>query len=222
MCVPSPSWSLCRWRLQCAGLRLFAGGRVQDAFCGRGHQSSSTLVGRLEEGVWKLSVSHDKMATQGCPCGYHGDLVTACTCAPSTVSRYRKRLSGPLLDRVDIFVEVPRVEYDKLTDDRRGEPSSTVRGRVDEARRLQRERFSGTSLLTNADMGPVEVRDFCELEATGQNLLRTAMKQLNLSARGFHRILKLARTIADLAGAETIGAPHLAEALQYRPRGWEG
>jgi magnesium chelatase family protein len=161
-------------------------------------------------------------AMNPCPCGFYGDAVKACTCSPTNIDRYQRRISGPLLDRIDIFIDVPRVDYDKLTNDRLGEPSASVRARVERTREAQRARFSGTSLLTNADMGPVEVRDFCPLDGTAQSLLRTAMEQLHLSARGFHRILKLARTIADLAESASIEAPHLAEALQYRPRSLSG
>ena len=153
-----------------------------------------------------------------CPCGYYGDPVKQCTCTPSMISRYQKRISGPLLDRIDIFAQVPRIEYEKLTEERMGESSDEVRSRVEEARSIQRERFQGTRLTCNAEMTPVEVREFCHVEAEAQSLLRAAMKQLALSARAFHRILKLARTIADLAGAQTINASHLAEAIQYRPR----
>jgi magnesium chelatase family protein len=135
------------------------------------------------------------------------------------ISRYQKRISGPLLDRVDIHVGVPRVEYDKLSDDRFGEPSAAIRERVEAARQRQRQRFAGSErLLSNADMGPAEVREVCQLDDAGKGLLRAAMQQLHLTARAYHRILKLARTIADLAGAETIETPHLAEAIQYRPR----
>ncbi|MGB2800282.1 MAG: YifB family Mg chelatase-like AAA ATPase [Dehalococcoidia bacterium] len=157
-------------------------------------------------------------AMNPCPCGYYGDPLKECTCTPGMISRYQKRVSGPLLDRIDIFVVVPRIEYEKLTDERLGEESDRVRSRVEEARLIQRERFQGTLLICNAEMTPVEVREFCQVESEAQSLLRTAMKQLVLSARAFHRVLKLSRTIADLAKAETITASHLAEALQYRPR----
>ena len=158
-------------------------------------------------------------AMNPCPCGFYGDVVKACSCSPSTIDRYQRRISGPLLDRIDIFVDVPRVEYEKLTDERAGETSAVVRGRVQEARIRQRARFTGSSgVLTNADMGPVEVREFCGLDDASHGLLRAAMQQLHLSARGFHRILKLARTIADLAEEPTITSRHLSEALQYRPR----
>jgi magnesium chelatase family protein len=157
-------------------------------------------------------------AMNPCPCGYYGDPVKECTCTPSVVLRYQKRISGPLLDRIDIFVEVPRIDYEKLADDRLGERSEIVRQRVEQSRSVQRQRFNGTKVLCNADMTPLEVREFCQVEPSAQNLLQAAMKQLCLSARAFHRILKLSRTIADLAGAETIAASHLAEAIQYRPR----
>src|SRR5512143_2940928 len=171
-----------------------------------------------------------------CPCGYYGDSIKPCSCAPSTVTKYQKRISGPLLDRIDIPVEVPRVEYEKLSDDRLGEPSAAIQARVEAARQRQRERFivgvkhspnensvddatgaNASPVQSNADMRPAEVRQFCTLDDTCRSLMRSAMSQLQLSARAYHRILKLARTIADLAGSDSIGPSHLAEALQYRP-----
>ncbi len=157
-------------------------------------------------------------AMNPCPCGFYGDPFRACTCSHSLVSRYQQRISGPFIDRVDIFIEVPHIEYEKLTDDRLGEKSSQVQTRVKAARLKQQKRFNGTKLTYNAEMTPAEVRDFCQAEESAQSLLKAAMKQLHLSARAFHRILKLGRTIADLENGDVIRAHHLAEAIQYRPR----
>jgi magnesium chelatase family protein len=156
-------------------------------------------------------------AMNPCPCGYNGDPVRECTCSPAAILRYQKRLSGPLLDRIDLHVEVPPVEYEKLSDERKGEKSEAVRRRVETSRHRQSGRFQAMGIRSNAEMGPAQVREVCTLETNGNALMRSAMRQMNLSARAYHRILKLARTIADLGGAETIGLSHLAEALQYRP-----
>ncbi len=158
-------------------------------------------------------------AMNPCPCGYYGDPVRECTCTSATVRRYQQRLSGPLLDRIDIHVDVPRVDYDKLTEDRRGEPSAVVRERVEAARERQRQRFRGAGRLqANADMGPSDIRQYCQLEPAGKQLLNSTLRQMQLSARAYHRILKLSRTIADLADSDVIQVPHIAEAIQYRPR----
>lgn len=157
-------------------------------------------------------------AMNPCPCGYYGDPLKPCSCSSSMVTKYQKRISGPLLDRIDIHIQVPRVEFEKLSDQRFGESSSVVRARVEAARQVQRKRFEGTALVCNADMRPAEVRKFCALDTSGTALMKTAMNQLQLSARAYHRILKLARTIADLAGCESIQTNHLAEALQYREK----
>jgi magnesium chelatase family protein len=159
-------------------------------------------------------------AMNPCPCGYYGDPAKECTCSESTVSRYQKRISGPLLDRVDIFVEVPRVDYEKLSSTGAGETSACVRERVEACRDAQSRRFAGSRLVCNAEMTPTEVREYCQsrLDDQAQSLLRLAMTQLSLSARAFHRILKLARTIADMDASETIASQHLAEAIQYRQR----
>ena len=160
-------------------------------------------------------------AMNPCPCGYYGDPTKHCACSASTVTRYQHRISGPLLDRIDIFMDVPRVDYEKLTNEEIAESSTEVRTRVEASRERQRLRFSESRLVCNAEMGPVEVREFCQrfLEDEAKGLLRMAMNQLSLSARAFHRVLKLARTIADLSAADIIATSHLAEALQYRQRG---
>jgi len=200
-------------------------------------------------------------ARNACPCGHYGDPTHECTCSLSAIHRYERRVSGPLLDRIDMHVEVPRVEYHKLIDDRQAEPSAAVRERVVAARKIQRIRlgmdlapgegssgasegvnrdqgasgptkaaapaldgfrfrFDGSSRrpTCNGEMAAQDVRAHCRVTAEGADLLRAAMRQLGLSARAFHRVLKLARTIADLEGREQIQVPHLAEALQYRPR----
>ena len=135
------------------------------------------------------------------------------------MTKYQKRISGPLLDHTDIHIEVSRVDYEKLSGNKLGELSEVIRKRVQNARDVQNHRFTNsTDVICNAEMRVGEVRQFCQLQAEGQSLMRAAMSQLNLSARAYHRILKLSRTIADLAGSEEIQSPHLAEALQYRPK----
>jgi magnesium chelatase family protein len=199
-----------------------------DEFPEFSHMSLESLRQPVEDRVVTISRAQGSVtfpanfmlvaAMNPCPCGYYGDPVKDCKCSSSEISRYQKRISGPLLDRIDIFIEVPRVEYEKLTDDTLGESSEKVRSRVEAARQIQQKRFEGTKLMCNTEMTPIEVKEFCRVDTPAQSLLRTAMKQLHLTARAFHRILKLARTIADLDGANIIKANHLAEALQYRQR----
>jgi magnesium chelatase family protein len=156
-----------------------------------------------------------------CPCGNYLEAQKPCTCAPAVVTKYQKQISGPILDRIDIHIEVPRLDYEKLSGNRVGETSASIRARVQAARDLQTKRFSSngsSDIVCNSDMRVGEIRQFCKVEDEGQRLMRAAMTQLNLSARAYHRILKLARTIADLSGSEEIQSVHLAEALQYRPK----
>jgi magnesium chelatase family protein len=157
-------------------------------------------------------------ALNPCPCGYYGDPERPCTCSMGMIQRYRKRISGPLLDRIDINVEVPRVDYEKLSSQAPGESSASIRARVERARRRQQARFTGTPLTCNADMGPAQIREFCPLPHAAETLMRTAMRQMHLSARAYHRVLKVSRTIADLEDVDVIQAHHVAEALQYRTR----
>ena len=156
-----------------------------------------------------------------CPCGYFGDDRQQCTCSMAAVQRYQQRISGPLLDRIDIHLDMVRVPFQKLASLEGGEDSATIRARVEMARKVQEARFvkwGKPGVLVNGDMGPAEVQAFCVIDEAGRNLMRAAMQQMNLSARAYHRVLKLGRTIADLAGEASIQVHHLAEALQYRPR----
>ncbi len=155
-------------------------------------------------------------AMNPCKCGFHGDLTTFCSCTPHDIQRYRQRLSGPLLDRIDLQIEVPRVPHKDLVDPVEAEASTTIRARVEKARQLQRDRLVSHGLHTNAAMAARHIRKFCPLDEAGQKLLEMVVDRLGISARSFSRILKVARTIADLAGEKNIQQPHLAEAIQYR------
>ena len=160
-------------------------------------------------------------AMNPCPCGHLGDSQKPCVCAPAAVRRYRSRISGPLLDRIDIHVEAPPVPVKELLDRPAGESSAVIRARVQAAREIQARRFAGktigrTRLYCNAQMGTKAAREFCPLDAAGARLLQQAVDQLGLSARAWYRVLKIARTIADLEAAADISAVHVAEAVQYR------
>lgn len=157
-------------------------------------------------------------AQNPCPCGYLSDPERTCTCALSQVIKYQKKISGPLLDRIDIHIEVPRVKHEKLTEENYAEKSASILERVKSARKIQKERFIKSKSITNSEMNLDEIKKFCRLGDEEKTLLITASKQLGLSARAFHRILKISRTIADLENIEKIGVNHIAEALQYRPR----
>ena len=156
-------------------------------------------------------------AMNPCPCGFYGDPKKACRCSHQQILRYRNKISGPLLDRIDIHVEVPAVPYDELTSAKAGETSAAIRERVIKARNIQRNRFAGTPHThCNAAMHPREIETHCALSTSNKDLIKQAVKELNFSARAYTRILKVARTIADLDGAEDIELPHLSEAVQYR------
>lgn len=154
-----------------------------------------------------------------CPCGYYGDHAHGCSCTPHMIQRYQSKLSGPLLDRIDIHVEVPRVDYDKLMDSQRSESSASIQERVEQARQIQQTRFANhTGIYANGDMGVSEIQEICVLTNDAKQLLNLSVRKMQLSARSYHRILKLSRTIADLAASECIELPHVAEAIQYRPK----
>lgn len=177
-----------------------------------GHVTISRSAGKITLPCHFMLVA----AMNPCPCGYLGDSKHECRCAPAQIQRYRARISGPLLDRIDLHIEAPALSISELRSDRAGESTAAIRERVEEARQRQLIRFRGTSLTANSRMPPAQLKKFCALDATLGDLLQQAMEQLSLSARAYDRILKVARTIADLAGAERIASPHLLEAIQYR------
>jgi magnesium chelatase family protein len=155
-------------------------------------------------------------AMNPCPCGQRGNPDKNCTCTPLDVKKYLSRISGPLLDRIDLHVEVPPVQFRDLASEATEESSLSIRTRVNAARSIQQQRYAGDGVFGNAHMLPRHLHAYCRLDAASQRLLESAMARLGLSARGYHRVLKVARTIADLAGAPLIGPEHLAEAIQYR------
>ncbi len=196
-----------------------------------GSKNLETLRQPLEDRVVTISRASGSLtfpanfvlvaAMNPCPCGFYGDDRKECTCSMGFVQRYQKRISGPLMDRIDIHLDVMRVPFEKLSSLDGGEPSSDIRARVEAARAVQAERFAPLGkphVLVNGDMGPAEVQRFCQVDEEGKSLMRAAVRQMDLSARSYHRVLKLARTIADLAGEESLQTQYLAEALQYRPR----
>lgn len=157
-------------------------------------------------------------AQNPCPCGFLNDPVKNCSCTPSQIIRYQKKISGPILDRIDLHIEVPRVKQEKLTSEAKGESSKDIRKRVIKAREIQNERFKGTAKITNSEMQANDIKRYCELDEKSVDLIKSAMEKLYLSARSYSKILKIARTIADLSENENIQSNHLAEALQYRPK----
>jgi magnesium chelatase family protein len=156
-------------------------------------------------------------AMNPCPCGYFTDPNKECTCSPPLIQKYMSKISGPLLDRIDIHIEVPAVKYKELSAEVTGEKSETIRERVISAREIQFKRFAELEhIYTNGDMGSKEIRKYCKLDSAGEELLKMAMTKLGLSARAYDRILKVSRTIADLENSENIKPQHISEAIQYR------
>ena len=161
-------------------------------------------------------------AMNPCPCGFANDPDKYCSCTPAQVIRYQQKISGPLLDRIDLHVEVPRLSYEKLTQTSLAESSQSIRERIVAARRRQARRLAGTNKFVNAEMSNKQLQKYCQLDSKGQELIKLAVNTMGLSARSYHRILRLARTIADLRNDEEIKPDYLAEALQYRPKYSEG
>lgn len=159
-------------------------------------------------------------ASNPCPCGYYGSDIKPCRCLPGQISRYQKRISGPILDRIDIHLDIPAVKVEKLVagDDRKSDSSALVQKRVQKARDVQLKRFRGTKIKSNAEMSTKQVKQFCALTPECQNLLRQATVQMNLSARAYYKVIKVSRTVADLSGETEIASHCISEALQYRPK----
>ena len=155
-------------------------------------------------------------AMNPCKCGFHGDPLHQCLCTPHQIQSYRSRVSGPLMDRIDIHLEVPAVKFNEIASDVPAEPSASIRGRVTNARTRQYSRFQNDGIYANAHMKPRHIRKYCKIGEDSQSLMEKAMERLGLSARAYNRILKVSRTIADLEDSEHIEPHHISEAIQYR------
>lgn len=151
-----------------------------------------------------------------CPCGYYGSEDKECTCSETTIEKYINKISGPLLDRIDIHIEVPKVKYDKLQSDTLEETSETIKKRVNVAREIQRERYKNYNIFSNSELTSGMINEYCKIDNKSQEILKKAFDKLGLSARAYGKILKVARTIADLEQSENIQLNHIAEAIQYR------
>ena len=226
-----------------SGAALIGGGRIPtpgeislahrgvlflDEFAEFPRQVLENLRQPLEDGIVTVSRAAGSLtfparftlvaSKNPCPCGFATDLEKQCICTPNQINNYNRKISGPLLDRIDLQVEVPRVKFEKLHENNQEETSSIVRERVIIARQRQNKRFKNLPWITNSEMDPKTIQEFCPIDNQSSQLLQSAMAQLQLSARAYHRILKVARTIADLAGEKNIKAEQIAEALQYRGR----
>ena len=178
--------------------------------------SISRAAGHLEFPAKFILVA----AMNPCPCGYLGDTQKDCTCSPVSILNYRKKISGPIIDRIDLHVDVPRVDFEKLADNQQQKCAASIdiKKRVTQARIIQAGRFKDIGFVTNSEMSSQIVKKFCQLDNASTQIMKSAVEQMHLSARAYFRILKLARTIADLADVEEIQTSHIAEALQYRPK----
>ncbi len=199
-----------------------------DEFAEFPRQILENLRQPLEDGIIHISRAAGSLkfpakfvliaAMNPCPCGYETDEERNCICSPFQIMNYKKKISGPIIDRIDLHIEVPRIKFEKLTSVGGGEGSQAIKERVQKARDIQHERFKDSPFITNSEMSSEAVKQFCELEGDSIGLLKNAVNQMHLSARAYFRILKLARTIADLTEEKKIATSHIAEALQYRPK----
>ena len=198
-----------------------------DEFAEFSRQILDNLRQPLEDGIIHISRAAGNLsfpakfilvsAMNPCPCGFYGDEDKDCVCSTGQVQNYKNKVSGPIIDRIDLHVEVPRVDFDKLSEASNGEKSVDIKKRVEAARKIQKQRFEKTNFITNTEMSSEAVKQFCELDNESKKLLKAAVEKLHLSARSYFRIIKLSRTIADLESGDKILPKHLAEALQYRP-----
>ena len=182
----------------------------------------------LEDGVISISRAQGTLAFPAkfvlvasqnpCPCGYANDPEKKCTCTTAQIMKYNKKISGPLLDRIDLHIEVPRLDFQKIEEKQTGETSQKIKKRVKSAQEIQRQRFRGNNIKYNSEMSNEQILKYCQLDHKGMTLIKSAMEQLHMSARSYHRILKLAKTIADLENSSDIKSEHLAEALQFRQK----
>ena len=180
----------------------------------------------LEDGEIKISRAAAKStypadfmliaAMNPCPCGYYGSRTKKCRCTPYQIQRYQQRISGPMLDRIDMHVEMSDVGYKELSSSDEGEISAEIRIRVNQAREVQRQRYKGENIICNSQLNDRNLIKYCRLDASSAKIIEAAMNRMNLTARAYVRLLKVARTIADLAGSDAIGADHISEAIQYR------
>ena len=184
------------------------------------------LRGPLEDGIVTISRINGTFtypcnlmfvaSMNPCPCGYYGSTEKECTCTPETIKKYMGKVSGPLLDRIDMQIEVAPVKYQKLEQKQIGETSEKIKQRVDKARKIQLKRYEGQKIYSNSELTPKLIEAYCELDKPSQKIMKEAFQKFNFSARAYHRILKVARTIADLEEKEKIEVAHIAEAIQYR------
>lgn len=197
-----------------------------DEFPEFSRQAMEVLRAPIEDGQVTISRANGRLtypcefslvaAMNPCPCGFFGHPKRACICSQQAVKRYLGKISGPMLDRLDIHVEVPAVEYEELTGKRDGESSAEIKKRVEKARAIQNERYKGTEITCNARLTSGLMQKYCKLDESANKILKNAFENLGMSARSYDRILKIARTVADLDGKETIGAAHVAQAIQFR------
>lgn len=199
-----------------------------DEFAEFPRQIMENLRQPLEDGIIHISRAAGNLcfpakfilvaAMNPCPCGFYGDNEKNCVCSPMQVINYKKKISGPILDRIDLHIEVPRVDFDKLTTPANAENSANIKKRVESARKYQKKRFHNSPFITNTEMNSEAVKHFCQVDTNSQILLKNAVDKLHLSARAYFRVLKVARTIADLEQSDIITQTHVAESLQYRPK----